>query len=130
MSTWTWLGLGLAILVGLYAAFIATLILAGRRENARAVAGFVPDCTVLLARLLREPSMPRRRWLILGLATALPRHADRPRPRLHPGGWLPGRCDRRHAHAPMAAQDAGRERLVELWPGPLSSLTALLNIAE
>jgi uncharacterized membrane protein YkvA (DUF1232 family) len=41
----------------------------GLRENARAIAGFVPDCAVLAVRLLRDPRVPRRRKLMLaGLA--------------------------------------------------------------
>ena len=35
--------------------------------NLRAVAGFVPDCIVLFARLAKDPRVPRtRRWLLAG----------------------------------------------------------------
>ena len=39
------------------------------RDDARAIARFVPDCAVLAARLARDPRVPRRRKLLLvGLA--------------------------------------------------------------
>jgi uncharacterized membrane protein YkvA (DUF1232 family) len=41
--------------------FVIALLIAGRRESARALAGFIPDCVVLCGRLLRDPRVPRRR---------------------------------------------------------------------
>jgi uncharacterized membrane protein YkvA (DUF1232 family) len=64
MPRWTWVAL-LAALT-LYAAFIGVLLIAGRREQARALAGFVPDCAVLCRRLLGDPRVPRARKLALG----------------------------------------------------------------
>jgi len=130
MSTWSWLGLIVGVMAVVYAAFIATLLLLGKKENARAVAGFVPDCTVLLARLLRDPSMPRRRWLILGLVTAyLAMPVD-----LIPD-FIPviGYLDDAIVVAltlRWLLKTAGRDRLAELWPGPPSSFTSLLKLAE
>lgn len=40
--------------VGLYAAFVIALAAAGRRRDARPLAGVIPDCIVLLRRLLRD----------------------------------------------------------------------------
>jgi uncharacterized membrane protein YkvA (DUF1232 family) len=37
----------------------------GRRTDARALAGFIPDCLVLMRRLLADPHVPRRRKLLL-----------------------------------------------------------------
>jgi uncharacterized membrane protein YkvA (DUF1232 family) len=48
-----------------YAAFIAWLVIRGRREDARAFATFIPDCIVLVTRLARDPRVPRRRKLLL-----------------------------------------------------------------
>jgi uncharacterized membrane protein YkvA (DUF1232 family) len=47
--------------LGLYLA----IVLAGRREDARALAGFVPDCVVLFTRLLRDKRLPRRHKLLV-----------------------------------------------------------------
>ena len=50
-----------------YAAFVLVLFAAGRKEDARAWARFVPDCALLCARLLRDPRVPRRHKLLLVL---------------------------------------------------------------
>jgi MYXO-CTERM domain-containing protein len=49
----------------LYALLVLALLVAGRRESARALAGFVPDCAILCSRLLRDPRVPRRRKALL-----------------------------------------------------------------
>jgi uncharacterized membrane protein YkvA (DUF1232 family) len=59
-----------AIFVALYALAVLALVLAGRRSDARALAGFIPDCIVLVRRLMRDPRLPRRRKLLLGLLLA------------------------------------------------------------
>ena len=60
--------LGVTVLV--WAAFIGYLLAAGRRTDARALAGFVPDCLVLVTRLLRDERVPRRKKLLLYAAAA------------------------------------------------------------
>jgi uncharacterized membrane protein YkvA (DUF1232 family) len=67
--------LGFAVLLALYALFVAALLLAGRPGEARAVAAFVPDCIVLLRRLLADEGMPRSRKaaaLLLIIYLAMP----------------------------------------------------------
>ena len=70
---WPW---GLVfIALGLYVVSVAALIAAGRREDARALAGFIPDCAVLISRLARDRrlSRPRRAALFIALGyLALP----------------------------------------------------------
>ncbi len=60
-----WLLVSLAALVLIWALAVAALVLAGRRTDARALAGFIPDCLVLMRRLLADPRVPRRRKLVL-----------------------------------------------------------------
>ena len=55
-----------ACVLVLYAGFVVTLIVAGRRPSARDLARFIPDCIVLVSRLLRDPRVPRRHKLLLG----------------------------------------------------------------
>ena len=55
---WSLVGVGAFLL--LYAALVLALVIAGRRESARALAGFIPDCIVLCSRLLGYPRVPRR----------------------------------------------------------------------
>lgn len=40
-------------------------MIAGRRQDARALAGFIPDCIVLFRRLLADKRLPRRSKLLL-----------------------------------------------------------------
>ncbi|HEX8104525.1 MAG TPA: DUF1232 domain-containing protein [Solirubrobacteraceae bacterium] len=67
MPTWAWI---LLAPVGLYAAAVGALFVAGRRADARALAGFVPDCVLLVRGLLRDPRVPRRSKVALGLLVA------------------------------------------------------------
>lgn len=60
----------LAALLALYALLVFALLLAGRRTDARAVAGFVPDCLVLFKRLIADPAVPRGRKAVLVLLVA------------------------------------------------------------
>jgi uncharacterized membrane protein YkvA (DUF1232 family) len=59
-----WLVLLLAA-VAVWLALVAGLILAGRRGDARALAGFVPDCVLLVRGLLGDPRVPRRSRLAM-----------------------------------------------------------------
>jgi len=60
-----WLLLALGAVVLVWVLFVGALLLAGRREWAVAVARFVPDCVVLMQRLLRDERVPRRRKALL-----------------------------------------------------------------
>jgi hypothetical protein len=67
--TSTWPLLALAATVALYTLAIVMLVAAGR-SHVRSLAGFIPDCLVVLRRLLRDPRIPRRRKTILILLVA------------------------------------------------------------
>jgi uncharacterized membrane protein YkvA (DUF1232 family) len=58
------------ILLALYAAFVLSLILVGRRSDARALAGFIPDCLVLFKRLLADSRVSPARKLALAVLVA------------------------------------------------------------
>jgi uncharacterized membrane protein YkvA (DUF1232 family) len=70
MSGLEWALAGLAVTALLYAAAVLALVALGRRSDARALAGFLPDCIVLVRRLLRDPRVPRRRRAALALLVA------------------------------------------------------------
>lgn len=124
MSFWPW-GLLLA-LVGLYLLVVCGLVLAGRREQARAIAGFVPDCAVMFARLARDPATPRgARMALVVLAAYLASPID-----LVPD-FIPiaGQLD--DAILVVLAlgwlvRSRGERAIREAWPGPDSSLRVLL----
>jgi uncharacterized membrane protein YkvA (DUF1232 family) len=122
------LAAALATLV-LYAAVVAALIVGGRRQDARALAGFIPDCIVLFRRLLADDRVPRRRKLLLAALIA----------------YLAMPIDIVPDFVPIAGQldDAilvalalrsilragGPQLLREHWPGPQSSLNAINRLA-
>ena len=61
---------GLGIALAIYVVFVLTLVVLGRREEARAWAAFVPHALVLTRRLLGDPRVPRSSrillWVLLG----------------------------------------------------------------
>jgi len=69
MPAWAWVLLAIA---ALYAGLVGALIAAVPRADAAAIARLVPDCIVLVRRLVRDPRVPRRqRWLLGGLVVYL-----------------------------------------------------------
>jgi uncharacterized membrane protein YkvA (DUF1232 family) len=119
-----------AAMLAVYAAVVLGLFIGGRRETARALAGFIPDCIVLFRRLLADPRVPRRhKALLLGLL-----------------GYLLSPIDLVPDFIPIAGQldDAvvvglamrlvlragGPALLDEHWPGPHSSLALVRRIAS
>jgi uncharacterized membrane protein YkvA (DUF1232 family) len=125
--TWTLAAVGLFVL--LYAALVLALVNAGRRESARALAGFIPDCIVLCGRLLGDPRVPcRKKALIVALTGYLALPFD-----LVPD-FIPvaGQLDDVVIVALVLGSllRGGGEPLVrEHWPGPDSSLALVLRLA-
>jgi uncharacterized membrane protein YkvA (DUF1232 family) len=124
---WTLVVLGGLVLV--WAAIVLSLVFAGRRSKTRALIGFVPDCAILVGRLLRDPRVPRRRKLLLSLAV----------------GYLASPIDLIPDFIPLVGQldDAilltfvfrhllrvDEELVRELWPGPEQSLELLLRLVR
>jgi uncharacterized membrane protein YkvA (DUF1232 family) len=118
-----------ACILVLYAALVVALIVAGRGRDARDVARFIPDCIVLVRRLLGDPRVQRRHKLLLGALV----------------GYLAFPIDLVPDFIPVAGQvdDAlvvvltlravlrgtGNELLREHWRGPENSLALLLRLA-
>jgi uncharacterized membrane protein YkvA (DUF1232 family) len=65
MGWWSWSLIAVATVALFWAVIVVGLLLAGRRTDARALARFIPDCLVLMKRLLADPRVPRRRKLLL-----------------------------------------------------------------
>ena len=128
-SWWIWPLAALAAVALVWSALVVGLIVAGRREDARALATFIPDCVVLLSRLLRDERVPRRRKLLLaGLVGYLALPFD-----LVPD-FIPvaGQLDDVIVVAFVLRRflRSGGEPLVrEHWPGPERSLHLVLRIA-
>jgi uncharacterized membrane protein YkvA (DUF1232 family) len=113
----------------LYAAGVFALVILGRRADARALAGFIPDCLVLFKRLIADPRVDRRRkGLLFGMVAYLASPID-----LVPD-FIPvaGQLD----DAILAAvvlrsvlRGAGSGVVREHWPGPERSLRVVLRLA-
>jgi uncharacterized membrane protein YkvA (DUF1232 family) len=117
-----------ACILVVYAAFVVALIVAGRGRDARDLARFIPDCIVLVRRLLGDPRVPRRHKLLLGALV----------------GYLALPIDLVPDFIPVAGQiddvlvvvlalrvvlgASGGELLREHWPGSESSLAFVLRV--
>lgn len=127
MTTWL-LYAGCAVLAA-YLLVVLALVVAGRRTDARALAGFVPDCVILFSRLLRDPRVPRRsKILVAALIPYLALPID-----LIPD-FIPvaGQADDAILVALVLRVLVKRTDAVvlrELWPGPDRSLLAVFRLA-
>jgi uncharacterized membrane protein YkvA (DUF1232 family) len=119
----------LAALLALYAAFVLALVAAGRRSQARALAGLIPDCVVLVKRLIGDPRVPRRRKLGLGLLVAYLAMPIDLVPDFIP---VAGQLDDAIIVALVLrwlVRGAGAAIVREHWPGPEESLRVVLRLA-
>lgn len=129
MVWWQWLCVAAGVADAAYALFVATLFVAGRREDARALAGFVPDCAVLVGRLLRDARVPRRRKLLL---VALLGYLSFPLDLVPDFIPVVGQLDDVLVTALVLrhfVRASGDAILREHWPGPERSLRLVLRLA-
>jgi uncharacterized membrane protein YkvA (DUF1232 family) len=119
----------LIVLVALYVAGVLALVVAGRRGDAAALARSVPDCAVLVRRLIGDARVPGRVKLLLVLLLA----------------YLASPIDLVPDFVPIAGQvddaivlvlvlrqvirAAGPGVVREHWPGPERSLAVVLRLA-
>jgi uncharacterized membrane protein YkvA (DUF1232 family) len=126
---WIWPVVSLAAIALVWAGLVIGLVIAGRREGASALASFIPDCIVLLSRLLRDDRVPRRRKLLLaGLVGYLALPFD-----LVPD-FIPvaGQLDDVIVVAFVLRRflrSGGDELVREHWPGPERSLRLVMKLA-
>jgi uncharacterized membrane protein YkvA (DUF1232 family) len=121
----------LGVLTGaaLWALAVIALVVAGRRGDARALLGLIPDCVVLLRRLMRDPRVPRRTKLLLGLVVAYLALPFDVVPDFIPvAGQLDDAIVVALAFRALLGA-AGDDLLLEHWPGPRRSLELLRRLA-
>jgi uncharacterized membrane protein YkvA (DUF1232 family) len=119
----------LLVVLALYAAAVLALVLAGRRRDAAALARFVPDCVVLIRRLLGDARVPVRVRLLLALALAYVVFPIDLVPDFVP---VAGQLDDAIVLALVlrqAVRAAGPAVVREHWPGPARSLAVVLRLA-
>ena len=130
MSWWAWLLLAGAVLLVLWAALVVWLYAAGRRTDARALATFIPDCIVLVARLMRDERVPRRsKALLVGLTAYLALPFDLVPDFIPVAGQLDDAILVAFALRHLV-RASGPAILRDNWPGPERSLEVLLRVAR
>jgi uncharacterized membrane protein YkvA (DUF1232 family) len=129
MSLWQWTLVGFGAVLVLYLSLVLVLIVAGRRGDARALAGFVPDFVVLFRRLLSDPRVVWwRKALLAGVIVYLVTPID-----LVPD-FVPvaGQLDDAIVVALVlrsVLRGSGEALLHEHWPGPPQSLLVIRRLA-
>jgi uncharacterized membrane protein YkvA (DUF1232 family) len=129
LTWWVWAVVAGGVVAVVWLAFVLVLLASGRSGDARALAGFIPDCLVLITRLMRDERVPRRRKLLLAALL----------------GYLALPFDLVPDFVPVAGQlddvlvvalvlrhflrSGGAELVREHWPGPDRSLAVVLRIA-
>ncbi len=100
------------------------------RERAGTIARFIPDCIVLFGRLARDPRVPRRHKVVL---VALAGYLALPFDLVPDFVPVVGQLD----DALVAAvairslvRASGPDVVRDLWPGPQTSVDALLQLAS
>jgi uncharacterized membrane protein YkvA (DUF1232 family) len=127
MTRLEWVLAGTGGVLVLYALLVALLAVSGRGEAARALARFVPDCIVLVRRLLADERVTRaHRTMLLALVAYLAMPFD-----LVPD-FIPvaGQLDDAIAIALVLRsllRATGPKPIREHWPGPDCSLRTLLR---
>jgi uncharacterized membrane protein YkvA (DUF1232 family) len=123
-----WLLYALVALAVLYALIVLAFFIAGGREDARAIGGFVPDCVVLFSRLLRDKRLPRRHKFLVG---ALIPYLAMPFDLVPDFIPVAGQLDDAVIVAFVLRRVARKnpELIREHWPGPSSSLALILRLA-
>jgi uncharacterized membrane protein YkvA (DUF1232 family) len=129
VAIWQWILVGAAVALAAYALFLLWLIVAGRKDEARALATLVPDFVVLFRRLLADPRVSRRSKLVLAaLIPYLAMPFDLVPDFVPVAGYLDDAVIvafvLRHV-----LRGSGPQLIEEHWPGPPSSLALVLRLA-
>ena len=110
------------VLLAVYGAFLGWLVVRGRRGDARALLTLIPDCIVLVSRLVGDPRVGRRRKLLL---LALVGYLALPFDLVPDFIPIAGQLDDAIIVALILrrfVRSGGEELIRELWPGPEQSL--------
>ena len=121
--------IALGVLLALYALLLLALVAVGHGTEASALARFVPDCVVLVRRLLGDPRVPVESKVLLGLLVV----------------YLVSPIDLIPDFIPVAGQlddaillalalrhlvhRAGTSVVAQHWPGPAETLNAVLLLS-
>ena len=128
MSPWLWLAVSFGVVIALWLLLVAALLAFGRKEDARELLAFIPDCVTLVRRLLGDPRVPRGAKAMLVLLVGY---------LLLPFDLVPdfipvaGQLDDAILVAAVLAyvvRRSGPEVVEELWPGSERGLRVVLSL--
>ena len=125
----SWLLATAGVLVAVYAALVAALVLGSRQWDIRMIARLVPYCAILFKRLLGDPAVATRWKVASALALVYLAMPFDLVPDFIP---VAGQLDDAIIVALVlrAVLRAGGPHLLrEHWPGPATSLNALMRLA-
>ena len=123
-----WFLVAVGVTIAVYALVVLAFVLAGKRQDARAIAGFLPDCVVLFTRLLRDERLPRRhKLLVAALIPYLAMPFDLIPDFVPVAGQLDDAILVAFVLRRVVRNDPNLVR--QLWPGPPSSLAVILRLA-
>jgi len=126
MTPWLWVLVGLGVAVALWLLLVGALFAFGRKEDARELLAFIPDCVILVKRLLGDPRVPRRAKVML---VALVGYLAMPFDLVPDFIPVAGQLDDAILVAAVLAyvvRTAGRKVVEELWTGSERGLRVLL----
>lgn len=128
MNPWLWLAISLAVVVALWLLLVGALAAFGRKDDARELLAFIPDCVILVKRLLGDTRVPRRtKAALIAVLAYLVMPFD-----LVPD-FIPvaGQLDDAILVAAVLAyvvRVAGRDVVEELWTGSERGLRVILSL--
>jgi uncharacterized membrane protein YkvA (DUF1232 family) len=121
--------IGAAAVVLVYVGFVVVLLLLGRRDDARAWGGFVPDCLVLFKRLIADDRVSRgRKALLVAVLGYLALPFDLVPDFIPVAGQLDDAIIVALALR-ILLRGSGHALATEHWPGPQRSLAVILRLA-
>ena len=126
MTPWLWVVVGLGVAAALWLLLVGALFAFGRKEDARELLAFIPDCVILVKRLLGDPRVPRRAKVML---VALVGYLAMPFDLVPDFIPVAGQLDDAILVAAVLAyivRTAGRDVVEELWTGSERGLRVLL----
>jgi uncharacterized membrane protein YkvA (DUF1232 family) len=128
VTVWAWLLIAVGATFVVYALLVLAFLIAGKRQDARVIAGFVPDCVLLFTRLLRDERLPRRHKL---LVAALIPYLAMPFDLIPDFIPIAGQLDDAILVAFVLRRVVRNDPILvrNLWPGPPSSLHVVLRLA-